>query len=90
MQLEFYFDKLKWAHPEAWRKVSSTYAEGEKWPSVNELRESLLAMNRYYVTAIAHRQEDDLVPMPEELRARLVTMGLLKDLSMDVERNGHA
>ena len=52
-QMEFYYDKLKWAHPEAWWKVAELYAQGKEekedkkgnklnqWPSVWELQTAL-------------------------------------------------
>lgn len=57
-QMEFYYDNLKWAHPEAWLKVARLFAQGKqesddkkvnRWPSVWELRTALRQTNHEYV-----------------------------------------
>lgn len=72
-QLDFYFSKLGWADPEAWRKVAELYAEGKEWPSIQELRSSLQNLNRRAVKALPHRSEG--TEMPEEVRAMLAKIG---------------
>jgi hypothetical protein len=76
-QMEFYYDKLKWAHGEAWWKVASEYAQGEKWPSVNELKQSLSMINQQFVKAIADTPTRDWTPMPEEVRQQLARLGIV-------------
>lgn len=71
-QLEFYFDALKWAHPDAWWKVATLYAQGTEWPSVNELRGSLRHLNAQFVTAIGHEKRGE--PMPDDVRERLARL----------------
>lgn len=66
-QMEFYYDKLKWAHPEAWWDVAQTYAQGNDWPSLNDLRQALRHANGQYVEALTDQRPG--VPMPEEVRA---------------------
>lgn len=51
-QMEFYYDKLKFGHPDAWMKVAGSYAEGEKWPSVESLRSSLSHANNRYMPSL--------------------------------------
>lgn len=75
-QMEFYYDNLKWAHPEAWWKVASDYAQGREWPSLSELRQSLSVINRYFVKAIANTSTKEFVPMPEEIRQKLARLGV--------------
>ena len=90
MQLEFYYDKLKWAHPEAWWKVASMIAEGTEWPSISALRQSLTYINRQYVTAITDSRADDLIPMPDEFREQLTRLGVRqKDLTPTSEHVRH-
>jgi hypothetical protein len=68
-QLEFYYDKLKWADPRAWMKLASTYAEGKEWPSIGELKTSLQVVNARYVPAINDKRAmRDGESMPSEVR----------------------
>ena len=69
-QLEFYYAKLKWAQGEAWMNVAERFAEGEKWPSVQELRQALQHINVKYVQALP-QPEPELVPMPDDVREAL-------------------
>lgn len=81
-QMEFYYDKLKWAQGEAWRKVASGYAEGDRWPSLSDLRQSLSIINRHFVKAIAETSTQDRVPMPDDVRQMLAKLGVRqKDLT---------
>ena len=66
-QMEFYFEKLRWAHPQAWWTVAQTYAQGNDWPSVNELRQALQYANGKYVDAVTDQRPGE--PMPEGVRA---------------------
>jgi hypothetical protein len=66
-QLEFYYDKLKFGSAEAWRKTAELFASGEKWPSVNELRETLSHFNRQVVKAV-EGPKPDYRPMPDDIR----------------------
>ena len=68
-QMEFYFEKLQWAHPTAWLDVARTYAQGESWPSVNELRQALHHVNGKYVSPLADHRPG--VPMPQPVREML-------------------
>lgn len=65
-QLEFYYDKLKWADPRAWWKTAETYAQGKEWPSVNELRTTLLSINAQFVKVLQDTRPSE--PMPEGVR----------------------
>lgn len=76
VQLEFYYDKLKYAHPDAWWKVASEYAQGDKWPCLHDLRQSLFYANQKYVTAIEDARAKERVPMPDEVREKLARMGV--------------
>ena len=69
-QMEFYYSKLKWATGAAWMEVAQRFAEGEKWPSVQELRLALQHVNGKYVKALPE-PAPQYEPMPEEVRARL-------------------
>ena len=75
-QMEFYFDSLKWAHPDAWIRIATLFAEGrpkvdlhgkkvDQWPSVWELRISLQAINHEYVQALPAPSRT-YVPCPPE------------------------
>lgn len=77
-QLEFYYEKLKWAHGEAWLKVALDYAQGNEWPSLSELRQSLLVINRNFIKAIKDTSTQELVTMPEEVRQKLARLGVGK------------
>ncbi len=70
LQLEFYYAKLKWAQGAAWIEVAARFAEGEKWPSVQELRLALQHVNGKYIKTLP-APEPCLVPMPDEVRARI-------------------
>jgi hypothetical protein len=77
-QMEFYYDKLKWAHPEAWWKVAELYAQGKEvkedkkgsregqWPSVWELRMALQQINHQYVRTLPAPQPV-YTPCPPEV-----------------------
>lgn len=69
-QLEFYYAKLRWAEGAAWLDVVERFAEGDKWPSVNELRLALQHVNGRYVRALP-QPTPALVPMPDDVRERI-------------------
>lgn len=69
-QMNFYYDKLKWAQAAAWMHVAEVYAQGKDWPSVQELKTALQHVNGKYIKALP-RPTPELVPMPEEVRERL-------------------
>ncbi|MCS6294326.1 MAG: hypothetical protein H8J66_14745 [Nitrospira sp.] len=69
-QMNFYYDKLKWAQGAAWMQVAEVYAQGKDWPSVQELKTALQHVNAKHVKALP-RPTPELVPMPEEVRERL-------------------
>ena len=69
-QLEFYYGKLNWAYGKAWMDVAARFAEGEKWPSVNEMRMALQYVNGRYLKALPP-PATEFAPMPEEVRDRL-------------------
>ena len=80
-QMEFYFDKLKWAHPKAWWDIAQTYAQGNEWPSLNDLRQALRHANGTYIEALTDQRPG--VQMPEEVRA--VLDRLTRKVSMPAE-----
>jgi len=74
-QMEFYYDKLQWAHPEAWWRVAELYAQGKEerddkkgnhWPSVWELRTALQQINHQYVRTLPAPQPA-YTPCPPEV-----------------------
>lgn len=69
-QMNFYYDKLKWAQPGAWMAVAELFAQGDDWPSVNELKAALMHLNAKYVTALP-QPTPELVPMPDDVREKL-------------------
>jgi len=75
-QLSFYYDKLKWAAPGAWYEVAQLYAQGSSWPSVNDLKQALQAVNGKYVRSLpaptAHYE-----PMPDAVRKKLAKIGVV-------------
>lgn len=75
-QLAFYFDRLKWAQPGAWYEVAQLYAQGSSWPSVNELKQALQAVNGKYVRALP-APVAQYEPMPDAVRAKLARLGLV-------------
>lgn len=74
-QMNFYYDKLKWAQAAAWMHVAEVYAQGKDWPSVQELKTALQHVNGKFITALPAYQPE-FVPMPEELRERLRRLGV--------------
>lgn len=73
-QMEFYYEELKWGSVEAWQKVVKIYAKGKEWPSLNELRDSLLHLNRQCVQAIPGPKVTG-EGMPAEVRDMLSKIG---------------
>jgi hypothetical protein len=73
MQLNLYFESLKWADAQAWLKVTVLFARGEKWPSVNELRDGLRNVNGGFVKALSNHPE--YCEMPDEVRAMIEKIG---------------
>ena len=69
-QLEFYYAKLKWAEGAAWIDVAERFAEGDKWPSIQELRLALQHVNSRYVKALPQPQQE-FCSMPDAVRERL-------------------
>lgn len=77
-QMEFYFAKLQWAHPQAWLKVADLYAQGNEWPSVRDLAQALRNVNSQFVTALPKpRASSDDLPkgMPAEVRSIVDRIG---------------
>lgn len=64
-QLEFYYAKLSFAHPEAWLHVADLYAQGKDWPSVSELKAALQQVQGRYVKGITDERSKQGEPMPE-------------------------
>lgn len=77
-QMEFYFDKLKWAHGEAWRKVADEYAQGSEWPSLNALKQALLHVNQRFVPAITQVKVERVLSMDEALAEKPELLAQLK------------
>lgn len=75
-QMSFYYDKLKWAHPGAWFEVAQLYAQGSSWPSVNDLKQALQAVNGKYVRALP-APVAQYEPMPDEVRKKLARVGVV-------------
>jgi len=73
LQLDLYFESLKWADARAWWKVAVLFARGEKWPSVNELRDGLRSVNGDFVKSL--QQQPEYVEMPAEVRAMVERIG---------------
>lgn len=73
-QLDFYYEKLKWAHPKAWMKVADLFAQGKEWPSITDLRSALQSINPEFIPAlpkpILHGE-----PMPDDVRAMISKIG---------------
>lgn len=80
VQLDFYYAKLSWAHPDAWRHVAELYAQGNEWPSVTDLKRALQQINANFVTALP-APTDELVSMPDEVRTMLDR--IIKSKSME-------
>lgn len=78
-QLEFYYDKLKWAQPKAWWKVAEMYAQGKEWPNLSDLQRSLSTANSQCLPAVTDARPG--VPMPEEVRAALERCADLKTMT---------
>ena len=74
-QMEFYYDKLKWAHPDAWMKVSDLFAQEEEWPSVQAFKVALQNINSRYVKGLTDARKDSYEPMPEGFKERIGKIG---------------
>lgn len=85
-QIEFYFSKLSWAHPQAWRQVVELYAEGKEWPSVQELRISLQTINARFVVGLTDQTTKAYCECPAELHAILSRVRDGKTFSFPADR----
>ena len=74
-QLEFYYHKLQWAHPDAWMTVADLFAQGDDWPSVKALQQALKTVNPRHVTSLTDRTRDTAGPPPPEVLALLQRIG---------------
>lgn len=72
-QLEFYFDRLKWAHGDVWMRVATSYAHGDEWPSLNALILSARQVHAQMRPALTDQRPGD--PMPAGVRAILERLG---------------
>lgn len=75
-QMAFYYDKLKWAQAGAWFEVAQLFAQGSFWPSVNELKASLQAVNCKYLQALP-APDSGFEPMPDEVREQFRRLGVM-------------
>lgn len=69
-QMEFYFAKLQWADSRAWLHAADLFAQGNAWPSINDLRSAIQQVNHRYVCAL-NAPQPDYVPCPPEVREAL-------------------
>lgn len=70
LQSELYYRHLSFADVETWRRVAERFAQGGKWPSLEELKQSLYASlpRRRSLPA----PEKELCPdMPPDVRKRI-------------------
>jgi cytochrome c556 len=70
--VELYYKHVCRANPAVWRSVCEYHAQGEKWPSLHELKTSLANARGYVqegVQAITDARGQQGEPMPEEVRA---------------------
>lgn len=74
-QLEFYYEELHRAHPEAWLFVAKTHARGDGWPSVNELQATLTSIHHRYVKALP-KPKSGADACPPEVREKLAKIGV--------------
>ena len=74
-QLEFYYDKLKWAEPKAWLTITELYAQGGEWPSVSALKTALHQVNARFLTALP-APEPTYAAMPVEIRNIFARLGV--------------
>lgn len=74
-QLEFYFSKLQWAHPQAWLTVADLYAQGNEWPSVRDLAQALRNVNGRFVSALPRPEPENGQVMPAEVRSIVDRIG---------------
>lgn len=69
-QLEFYYDKLKWAEAKAWWTITELYAQGTEWPSVSALKTALHQVNARFIKALP-APEPAYAAMPDDVRESL-------------------
>lgn len=69
LQMEFYYDKLKWMAPEAWQEVAALFAQGEEWPSIGALNTAARQVNHKYVKALPP-SPSAAAPSIDEAKAR--------------------
>ena len=66
-QLDFYYAKLNFAEPEAWMHIAELYAQGNEWPSVNDLKRALQQVAPNFVKALP-APDPQYTEMPQEVR----------------------
>jgi hypothetical protein len=78
IQLELYYKHVSRANPKSWRSVCEQYAQGEKWPSLNDLKASLSNIGGYVqdgVKAIPVNRSSSGEQMPDKVREMLSKIG---------------
>ena len=78
LQLDFYYNKLSWASPQAWQEVATRFAEGEEWPSIMVLNQALRHINSRFVPTLPPTTRGREAPSISEIEARkiLARMGI--------------
>ncbi len=73
-QMNFYFERLRGFLPEAWLAVAGRFAEGNKWPNVEDLRVALQHEQTRRVKALPNHSRQQGEPMPREVREMIDRM----------------
>lgn len=71
IQLELYYKHVNRANPKVWRQVCEHYAQGEKWPSLNELKLSLVNSRGYAqdgAKIIPHEERAQIEYIPDNIK----------------------
>lgn len=80
LQMELYYNRLHWGHPQAWLDVVNLYVEGEEWPSIQALKQSLSQVNPRYMKSlpdpVGSRKEWQPTMSTEEANQVLQRLGI--------------
>ena len=52
IQFELYYERLSYAHPQAWLRTAKLFAAGAQWPALDAIRQSLSQCNQSFRPAL--------------------------------------
>lgn len=77
LQFDLYFDRLKFAQPQAWWTTCKRFVGGSSWPALDEIAHSLRQENKKFVLPLPEPQPSDEVDREAQAKAEATLSRIL-------------